>query len=225
MKKFYTFLLTVVISAVSYAQLQTQLLSPGIYKITYGASNDYSLYDPGYQVQKFYIHTFINPSDNSTGNLYQDDWFNSNVTMTFDSSVGAYVGTIDLNNKIFTSGNVKLPASTYVSKVGMVFKDLQSGANKQSGDLSIRIPTTTLSPLATIDLGKNLKKSFVASGKLFTNQTGNLEVVVYDMLGRIISRSKTKSSDSGLVLNVNQNGTYIVKVSNGQQAETVKFIK
>ena len=65
----------------------------------------------------------------------------------------------------------------------------------------------------------------MANGKLYTKQTGNLDVKVYDMTGKIVAQSKVKSSDAALDLNVKQTGTYIVKVSNGSQTETVKFIK
>ena len=225
MKKLYTLLFAVLISAFSSAQLQTQLVSPGVYKITYGATKDYSLYNPGNAGETFYVHTYVDAADNSTGNLFLDDWYNSTVTMTYDSGIAAYVGSINLNTKTFTYGNNKIPGSTNVTKVGIVFKDLQSGANKQSAGLAIYIPTTTLSTLATSDLVKDLKKSFVAGSKLYTQQKGTLDIAVYDMSGRIITRSQSKSSDNGLELNVNQKGIYMVKVSNGSQTEVVKFIK
>ena len=225
MKKLYILLCVVLISTLSFAQLKYNLASPGVYNLSYGATNDYALYDPGFGVSKFYIHTFINSGDNSTGTAYQDDWLNSNVVMTYDATAKAYLGTIDLNTKIFTYGNVKLPGGTTVAKVGMVFKDLQSGANKQSATLAILSPTTTTVSLATIDFTKDLKKSFVADGKLYTKQMGNLDLAVYDMSGRIVKRYQVKSSDSALELNVNQRGTYMVKVSNGSQTEVVKFIK
>lgn len=83
----------------------------------------------------------------------------------------------------------------------------------------------TVSVLGVSDLSAAKKSSFVANGKLYTKLAGNLDVTVYDMTGKIVTKSQVKSSDSALNLNVSQRGTYIVKVSNGQQTETVKFIK
>lgn len=83
----------------------------------------------------------------------------------------------------------------------------------------------TISALAVSDLAKAKKNSFVANGKLYTKQTGSLEITVYDMTGKIVEKSQTQSTSSPLELNVNQKGAYIVKVSNGNQTETVKFIK
>jgi hypothetical protein len=225
MKKLYTLLFTVLISAFSFAQLQYTVSSPGVYQINYGSTNDYSLYNPGAGVSKFYIHTFINGADNSTGNAYQDDWANSNVVMTYDATAMAYLGTIDLNTKIFTYGNMKLPGGTTVLKVGMVFKDLQSGATKQSANIFMYKSTKTNAALGVSDLQNAKKNTFVANGKLYTKQTGNLDITVYDMTGKIVKQSQVKSSDSALELNIYQTGTYMVKVSNGSQTEVVKFIK
>ena len=83
----------------------------------------------------------------------------------------------------------------------------------------------TVSTLAVSDLVNAKKNSFVANGKLYTKQNGNLDITVYDMTGKIVKQSQVKSSDSALELNIKQAGTYIVKVSNGSQTETVKFIK
>lgn len=225
MKKLYTLLFASLISALSFAQLQYTVASPGVYQISYGSTNDYSLYNPGLGVSKFYIHTFINLGDNSTGVAYQDSWLNSNVVMTYDATAMAYLGTIDLNTKIFTDGNVKLPGGTTVIKVGMVFKDMQSGATKQSANLNILLPTKTNNSLGVSDFQNAKKNSFVANGKLYTKLAGNLDITVYDMTGKVVKYSHVKSSDSALELNVNQTGTYVIKVSNDSQTEVVKFIK
>ena len=38
------------------AQFTVQTISQGVVKLTYGASNDYSIYDPGFEVPTFYVH-------------------------------------------------------------------------------------------------------------------------------------------------------------------------
>lgn len=85
--------------------------------------------------------------------------------------------------------------------------------------------TVENSTLGVNDLQNAKKNSFVANGKLYTKLSGNLDVTVYDMSGKVVAKSQVKSSDSALNLNVKQTGTYLVKVSNGSQTETVKFIK
>ena len=81
MKKFYSLLLALFITTTATAQLQTQITSAGVFKITYGAANDYSFYDPGFGVPTFYVHCFVNAADNTAGTAFEDAWSNSTVTM------------------------------------------------------------------------------------------------------------------------------------------------
>lgn len=83
----------------------------------------------------------------------------------------------------------------------------------------------TIASLAVSDLQNAKKNSFISNGKLYTKQIGDLDITVYDMTGKVVKQSKLKSSDSAIDLNINQTGTYMVKVSNGSQTEVVKFIK
>lgn len=221
MKKFYSLLAALLFATSANAQLQTEVVSTGVFKITYGASNDYSIYDPGFEVPTFYIHTFVNAADNTTGNTYEDAWSNSTITMNWDNAVSAYVGLINLNTHLFTQSNTTIPTFTTVQKVGMVFKDLQSGATKQSGDLAAVGPTT-LSNLAVSNT--NLKgNSSVVVGKLYTSLKGNLNLEVYEMSGKLV-KSFTASGNA-IDLNVTKTGTYLVKITNGASKEVVKFVK
>lgn len=224
MKKFYSLLLTAFVAISTTAQVQTQVTSDGIFKVTYGATNDYSFYDPGFEVPTFYIHTFVNAGDNSTGSAFEDAWSNSTVTMNWDNAVMAYVGTINLNSKTFTQTNAQIPVGTTVNKVGMVFKDLQDGATKQSADTFAEGPTVIVTTLA---VGNNvlLGKSTVINGKLITPQKGNLNLEVYEMSGKLVRSFKAVSNGNAIDLNLNKNGLYLVKITNGTNREVVKFAK
>ena len=224
MKKFYSLLLAAFVAITTTAQVQTEVTSDGVFKVTYGAANDYSFYDPGFEVPTFYIHTFVNAGDNSTGSAFEDAWSNSTVTMNWDNAVMAYVGTINLNSKIFTQTNAQIPVATTVNKVGMVFKDLQDGATKQSADTFAEGPTVIVTTLA---VGNNvlLGKSTVINGKLITAQKGNLNLEVYEMSGKLVRSFKAVSNGNAIDLNLNKNGLYLVKITNGTNREVVKFAK
>ena len=224
MKKFYSLLLAAFVAISTTAQVQTEVTSDGIFKVTYGAANDYSFYNPGFEVPTFYIHTFVNAGDNSTGSAFEDAWSNSTVTMNWDNAVMAYVGTINLNSKTFTQTNAQIPVGTTVNKVGMVFKDLQDGATKQSADTFAEGPTITVTTLA---VGNNalLRKSTVINGKLITAQKGNLNLEVYEMSGKLVRSLKAVSNGNAIDLNLTKNGLYIVKITNGTHREVVKFAK
>lgn len=221
MKKFYSLLTALLFAATFNAQVQTEVISAGVFKITYGASNDYSFYDPGFEVPTFYIHTWIPAAENTTGNGFDDSWGNSTVTMNWNAAANAYVGTIDLNTKTFTSSNSTVPQGTTVNIVGMVFKDLQNGATKQSADMFANGPTT-LTALAVSNTNLNAKSS-VIEGKLYTSLKGNLNLEVYEMSGKLV-KSFTASGNA-IDLNVTKTGTYLVKITNGTSKEVVKFVK
>ena len=210
------------------AQFTVQTISQGVVKLTYGASNDYSIYDPGFEVPTFYVHVWSNAGDNSTGTVYDDSWTNSNVTMNWDSGAGAYVGTINLNTKVFTNGNKTFPSGTTVNNLGFVFKDLQNGNTKQSADLaatSFGFTTTTTNSSLAVSNSLLGKKSSVIGGKLYTSTKGNLAISVYEMSGKLVKSFNTVSVGSAIDLNVSKTGLYLVKISHGSESEVVKFAK
>ena len=227
MKKLSSLILALFISVSAYAQFTVQVASPGIINLSYGATNDFTIYDPGFEVPTFYVHVWTNAADNSTGSGYDDAWSNSNVTMNWDAGAGAYIGTINLNDKVFTNGNKVLPASTTVTNLGFVFKDLQDGNTKQSADLKATDYGFNATTTVTLGVSNNslAKKSTVADGKLYSSLKGNVTVSVYEMGGKLIKNFQVKSDGNAIDLNVNKNGIYLVKITNGAQSEVVKFAK
>ena len=224
MKKFYSLVVALLLATTATAQVVTEVSSPGVFKITYGAANDYSFYSPGVGVTTFYIHCFVNSPDNSTGNGYYDSWNNSNVTMNWDAGLMAYVGTVNLNNKMFTGSNNVIPSGTMVNKLGMVFKNKMDGADFQSADLFANGPTTTDVTLGVSNSTAKAKSAVVA-GKLYTSQKGNLNLEVYEMGGKLVKTLSVVSTGNAIDLNVSKNGLYLVKISNGSTKEVVKFAK
>jgi hypothetical protein len=227
MKKISSLVLALFTAITISAQLTVQTVSPGVVKLTYGATNDYTLYDPGFEVPTFYVHTWSNPTDNTTATMYDDSWTNSNVTMNWDATAGAYIGTIDLATKIFTNGNKTFSGGTTINNMGFVFKDLQNGATKQSLDLSATtygFTATTLPLLATTNVDLS-KKSVVINGKLHTFLKGNVELSVYEMSGKLVKNLNVKADGNAIDLNVSKTGLYLVKITSGTYNEIVKFSK
>lgn len=223
MKKIYSLIVALIMVTTASAQLQTEVTGNGVFKITYGAAGDYSIYDAGFEVPTFYVHCWVTAADNTTGNGFEDAWTNSTVTMNWDSSAMAYIGTIDLNSKLFTQSNATIPTGTTVNKIGMVFKDLQNGATKQSGDL-VAVGPTTLGTLGVSNTNAKLK-SAVVKGNLYTALKGNLNLSVYEMSGKLVRNFTAQSNGNAIDLNVSKNGMYLVKITNGKENEVVKFVK
>ena len=226
MKKLSSLFLAVCAAAAFSAQLTVQTVSQGVVKLTYGATNDYSIYEPGFEVPTFWVHVWSNAADNSTGTVYDDAWTNSTVSMNWDSSAGAYVGTINLNTKVFTNGNKTFPSGTTVNNLGFVFKDQQNGATKQSGDLAATtygFTSTTTNATLAVSNPVTGKKSSVIGGKLYPSSKGNLEISVYEMSGKLVRSFKAVANGTPIELNVSRNGLYLVKITNGSESEVVKF--
>ena len=220
MKKIYSLALAAFASVALSAQL-TYTVSNGVYNLTYGKSGDWSFYDPQSQ-PTFYVHVWSAQSDgdNNQGN-FDDAWTNSNTTMTWSATEGAYVGTINLNTKLFTNSNNTMPQGTVVQRIGVVFKNKSNGADFQSGDRDLEGPTT-LTTLAVYEVGSKTK-SQVAGGKLFTSAKGNLDITVYDFGGKVIKTLKTNANGNPIDLNLSQKGLYLVKISGNNVSEVVKF--
>lgn len=202
------------------AQL-TYTVSNGVYKLTYGKTGDWSFYDPQSQ-PTFYVHVWSSQTDgdNNQGN-FDDAWSNSNTTMTWSDTEGAYVGTIDLNTKLFTNSNSTMSSGTVVQRIGVVFKNKSNGADFQSGDRDLEGPTTLTTLAVSESNGK--AKSQVAAGKLFTSAKGNLELTVYDFGGKVIKTLKVNANGNPIELNLSQKGLYLVKISGNNVSEVVKF--
>lgn len=202
------------------AQL-TYTVSNGVYNLTYGKSGDWSFYNPQSQ-PTFYVHVWSAQSDgdNNQGN-FDDAWTNSNTTMTWSAADNAYIGTINLNTKLFTNSNNTMPTGTVVQRIGIVFKNKSNGADFQSGDRDLEGPTTLTTLAVSESNGK--AKSQVAAGKLFTSAKGNIDLTVYDFGGKVIKTLKTNANGNPIDLNLSQKGLYLVKISGNNFSEVVKF--
>lgn len=221
MKKIYSLLAAFFMAAFMSAQLTTEIVSPGVFKLTYGASDDYSFYEPGFEVPTFYVHCWISEADNTQGILFEDAWSNSNVTMNYDADAHAYIGFIDLNTKVFTNSNNTVAGGTTVQKIGIVFKDLQDGATHQSPNGEVVGPTT-LPTMAVSDVA-SAQKSVVAGGKLFTSKKGILNLSVYDFGGNLVKKTSVKADGNAIELNLQKKGFYILNISDSKSVENVKF--
>lgn len=220
MRKIYSLALALMASATAFGQLN-HTVNNGEFKITYGKTADWTFFDPQ-GAPTIYLHVWSSQTDgdNDKGN-FGDAWSNSTSTLTWDATEGAYVGTINLNTKLFSDSNNTMPAGTVVQRIGIVMKDQSNGATRQSGDRDLEGPTT-LSTMAVVE-ANGKAKSQVASGKLFTSAKGNVDLTVFDFGGKVIKTMKVNATGSPIDLNLNQKGLYLVKISGAGVSEVVKF--
>ncbi|TDX84184.1 T9SS type A sorting domain-containing protein [Epilithonimonas xixisoli] len=220
MRKIYSLALALMAGATAFGQL-THTVNNGEFKITYGKTADWSIYDPQ-GAPTIYLHVWSSQTDgdNDKGN-FDDSWNNSTSTLTWDATENAYVGTVNLNTKVFSNSNNTMPAGTVVQRIGIVMKDQSNGATRQSADKDLEGPTT-LTTMAVVE-ANGKAKSQVAAGKLFTSAKGNVDLTVFDFGGKVIKTMKVNATGTPIDLNLNQKGLYLVKISGAGVSEVVKF--
>lgn len=239
MKKLYFMLVALFVTASLSAQFTFTQISQGVWQMVYSQQPKWETYDPGVPGPGsiIYVHLFTNGGENSTGNNYQDDWNNSTVVLQWDATyanpqgpAGAYVGIINLNEDghVFTETNKPLPAGTNVTKLNFILKDKASATPKASANFAANLfgftPTTTIATtLAVKDVNGLSKRSLVSQGKLYTEQRGNLDIQVFDFSGKVVKALKVNANGNPVDINLAQKGLYLMKVTNGQQSEVVKF--
>lgn len=220
MRKFYFLGLAMLAGVSAFGQL-THTVSNGEFKLTYGKSADWSFFDPQ-GASTIYLHVWSSKTDGDNDkDNFDDAWTNSTSTLTWDATENAYVGTINLNTKLFSNSNNTMPSGTVVQRIGIVMKDQSNGATRQSVDKDLEGPTT-LSTMAVVD-ANGKAKSQVASGKLFTSAKGNIDLTVFDFGGKVIKTMKVNATGTPIDLNLNQKGLYLVKISGAGVSEVVKF--
>lgn len=77
--------------------------------------------------------------------------------------------------------------------------------------------------LGLADFADLSKKSVVSEGKLYTAQKGELNIQVYDFTGKAEKTLRVNANGKPVDINLQQKGLYLMKISNGQTNEVVKF--
>ena len=77
--------------------------------------------------------------------------------------------------------------------------------------------------LGLADFADLSKKSVVSEGKLYTAQKGELNIQVYDFTGKAVKTLRVNANGKPVDINLQQKGLYLMKISNGQTNEVVKF--
>lgn len=229
MKNFYILLFSIFTFAFGFAQTDAASHNititdngGGRLSIVYnGNADSYSFFGPG-EGNPIYVYTWINASDNSTGNAYNDAWpLVPAIQLNYDADTDTFVGQVDLAEHNFTGEGGVLPTGTVVSRLGFLFRNAD-GSQQSTDTFQIFSPGITITTLG-VQNSDLLKKSIVVSGKLRTQLQGNLSIKIYDYSGIIVKDFKVKAQGQAIELNLPKKGFYIMSLSNGQTVENLKF--
>lgn len=203
-------------------------INSGMLTLTYGASSDYSIFDPMNNPTLF-LYTGLDIDSEPLTWDYHDDFTNSStlIPLTYDVSLGYYVATFNPATRTYLEesslNTVTLPSGTFVND--WYFLITVADQSRQSADLKgsdYGFGATTLA-VETHNKTEDIK---ISNGIITFNSQGNYTVAVYDILGKQIV--STKFNVSGILTHnfqIQNEGVYLVKINDGQFTRTVKMLK
>ncbi|MCF6279325.1 MAG: T9SS type A sorting domain-containing protein [Flavobacteriaceae bacterium] len=190
MKQIYIFILALFIGVNSYSQLSLTSTPNGVVSVSYGASGDFSLYNPGADPVVLYL--WVPDTMNSQNIFYGDDWNGSLINLTWDGT--AHVGTIDLNMRNFSTGGI-IPTGTTVTDFMLILRH-SSGA-PQSADLTASTYGYSLSVLPVEDFSRISLNLYTSVDMLHISGLKSNEgytTSIFDTMGRQIINTTSNSN-------------------------------
>ena len=220
MKKLYSLFLAVFAAAVMSAQMT---VSTNGNLVTFNYTLDSNIWNSS----PVYLYTFVDASKASNGVFKEfTPWPGDKMTDTSGTGAGPFTLTVDLSS---------YPAGTVINDINFIYTNGGEGGNTYQNPQGYGnsfnttdhatgwSPVTVTAPLAVSDIAGLSKKSVVSEGKLYTVQQGNLDIQVYDFSGKAVKTLKVKTTGNPIDINLQQKGLYLMKISNGQTSEVVKF--
>ena len=167
-------------------------INSGTFTLTYGASGDYSIFDPMSDPNLF-LYTGLDTDTDPLTWDYHDDFTNSStlIPLTYDANLGYYLATFNPATRSYLEepslNTVTIPSGTTVND--WYFLITVADQSRQSADLKgsdYGFGSTTLS----LDSVNKTKDIYVGNGQITFNSQGNYLVVVYDVLGKQIENKQ-----------------------------------
>ena len=147
-----------------------------------------------------------------------------------DNGSGIFSVSVDLSTKF--------PAGTTINNFKFIYNSPDGAGgyyqNPAGGSPGFNITDpahatgyspVTITTMSTTDFVNIKNKSIVVNGQLRTALPGNLSLEIFEMGGKLVKSFKATSTGNAIDLNINKNGIYLVKITNGAKSEVVKFAK
>lgn len=204
-------------------------INSGTLTLTYGASGDYSIFDPMSDPNLFLYTGLDTDSDPLTWD-YHDDFANSStlIPLTFDVGLGYYVATLNPATRTYLEepslNTVNIPSGTVVND--WYFLITVADQSRQSADLKGSDYGFGLATLSVNILNKT-KDIHVGNGKITFKSPSKYNVAVYDILGKQVASERFNVFSNTLIhdFQLQNKGVYLVKISDGLITRTVKMLK
>lgn len=219
MKKLYSLFFAAFAFAMSYAQQMNISINGTV--VTFSVN----IPGPDWGSTPVYLYAYTETGDTvpaMPGNTeILGSWPGTMLTGT-----GTYTATVDLATK-FSAG-------TTINNIKFIYNNNAGNQNPPSFSPGFSTTDTahatgwsavSIATLGVLDLGNLKGKTFVSEGQLYTAKTGMLNITVYDFSGKVVRTLNMKANGNPVDLEISQRGSYIVKVTNGNETEAVKFIR
>jgi hypothetical protein len=200
-------------------------MNSGTITVTYGSAGDYSLFDP-LGDPNLYLYTGLETDGVTATWDYHDIWTNpaTLVPLTWNSSLGAYVATLNLATRSyfseFTQTSGLIPTSTYVNNWYFLIRNFDG--TRQSADLIGTNYGFTPSTLSTSDFQQDLNVTFV-KGNVLNLSSNDVHLDIYFINGQKINSVKVLAG-SELNLNLTTRGIYLARIISNDESDLIKFI-
>lgn len=203
-------------------------INSGIITVTYGASGDYSIYDPQSN-PNLYLYTGLETDGVASTWDYHDTWTDlaTLIPLTWNTTANAYVATFDIGGRSYTEETsntlMTIPSGTNVNDWYFIIRN--ADGSSQSADL-FGTNYGFAPSLATSNFNMNSVKFNVNNNTISTDAQGKIEIEIYSILGQKVTNYKVENYDSilNLPLTLTQKGVYIATLKNNDQVKSVKFV-
>ncbi|BAO74816.1 hypothetical protein WPG_0586 [Winogradskyella sp. PG-2] len=203
-------------------------INSGTITFKYGESGDYSIFDP-MSDPNLYLYTGLQTDVDPLTWDYHDDFtdVNTMIPLTYDAILGYYVATFNPATRTYLEE--PMLNSTTITQGTEVFDwyflVTVGDQSRQSADLmgsDYGFGSAILS-VENYDLIDNIK---VGNGEITFKSPAQYDISVYDILGKNVVNQQLNISNS-LTHNfqLQSNGIYLVKISDGINSRTVKMLK
>lgn len=203
-------------------------INSGTFTLTYGASGDYSIFDP-MSDSNLFLYTGLQTDEDPTTWDYHDDFsdISTMIPLTYDASLGYYVATFNPATRSYIEepslNVVTIPSGTEVSD--WYFLITVADQSRQSADLKGSDYGFGLATLS-VDAFNKTKNIHVGNGEITFNSQGKYNVAVYDILGKqVVSTQFNVSGSLTHNFQLHNKGVYLVKINDGLNTRTVKMLK
>ncbi len=229
MKKTLLLLFILGFTIVSDAQVQFTPIPFGVNQevfVTYGASGDYSLFDPNGE-QTLYLYTGLETDGIPDTWDFHDQWsdVNSLIPLVFNSSSNRFEGSFTIGTRSYVNSSTQeiqlLPEGTCINNWYFILRN--AAGNQTTNLIGSDYGYDTSSCYLKKNSNSLKEKVIYSNGYLVNSSTESFQVDLYNLLGQRLQGFFLEQNETRPITMRNHE-PYIAVLSNGDHRFSIKFI-